>query len=755
MWHEARKQERMIRGMIVDYRRRAERRKDFYEKIKAEPTQFLQLHGRPCKIHLDPAVAAAGEGPAIMMPWQGDTNNMIDRFDVRAHLDFIPEVKFPDIPPDELSPEERQCNYERYRILAQNAFLGISEDKFLQQLAIEEQFGVTIEEKEAQKEKLNEKKGTGVAIGYNYNDPGAQPSSSNGPELKKVEPKESKDSDDDSDLEIIDVDLSIDVNKMEASQAHELNAVGPQFGMAGVDLFSFLTGDADDAEHQKQLLREEKEKAMFSGRKSRRERRAHRLGPQLGMAGVDLFSFLTGDADDAEHQKQLLREEKEKAMFSGRKSRRERRAHRVSPEPENIEFITSFGGEDEAKPSSPPKTSYADKVKQNLKKMELYSEVARKPRATRSSSSDRPPRPVMGPRWQSRSRKSAVPRYYGRRAEDKSSSELSVDSDSSDAPPPPNISGNHKAAVGNKPNSYQNQLRLSGSSSKVTPASTMSMMTTRSMHAEKTMAKLQQRLTEAEQINEKLLVERDEIDLEMKQLKSKNTQLTDSVTTLRTQCAESQLEIDQHIQHIDSLERARFDLINDLHSARDRCKFLNQQLNEANKQLADLHQEKEDIENKFSVSLHHELEVQDISTVRHTILTKGNKIKKYLRLNKFIKKTRHNLKLLRLTVKQQPNRIKRINLLKHTDEYKLLIRKMQEEFHQAEIKIKQMTMQITASESLHTSSELYIDHLQTQLANVETKYAESRLAHEQLSCNFGATTTTATECRVTGPADGR
>lgn len=180
MWHEARKQERMIRGMIVDYRRRAERRKDFYEKIKAEPTQFLQLHGRPCKVHLDPAIAAAGEGPAIMMPWQGDTNNMIDRFDVRAHLDYIPEVKYPDIPPEDLCPEERQCNYERYRILAQNAFLGIGEDKFLQQLAIEEQFGVTIEEKEMQKEKLHEKKGTGAAIGYNYNDPGAQPSSSNG-----------------------------------------------------------------------------------------------------------------------------------------------------------------------------------------------------------------------------------------------------------------------------------------------------------------------------------------------------------------------------------------------------------------------------------------------------------------------------------------------------------------------------------------------------------------------------------------------
>ncbi|TMW48936.1 hypothetical protein DOY81_006001 [Sarcophaga bullata] len=66
MWHEARKQERRIRGLIVDYRRRAERRQDFYEKIATDPTQFIQVHGRRCKIHLDPAVAAAGDGAAIM-----------------------------------------------------------------------------------------------------------------------------------------------------------------------------------------------------------------------------------------------------------------------------------------------------------------------------------------------------------------------------------------------------------------------------------------------------------------------------------------------------------------------------------------------------------------------------------------------------------------------------------------------------------------------------------------------------------------
>ena len=33
MWQEARKQEKFIRGVMVDYKRRAERRKGFYDKI--------------------------------------------------------------------------------------------------------------------------------------------------------------------------------------------------------------------------------------------------------------------------------------------------------------------------------------------------------------------------------------------------------------------------------------------------------------------------------------------------------------------------------------------------------------------------------------------------------------------------------------------------------------------------------------------------------------------------------------------------
>jgi arginine/serine-rich splicing factor 16 len=44
MWHQQRKEEKRIKGLMVDKRRRAERRRDYYEKIKMDPNQFLQGH---------------------------------------------------------------------------------------------------------------------------------------------------------------------------------------------------------------------------------------------------------------------------------------------------------------------------------------------------------------------------------------------------------------------------------------------------------------------------------------------------------------------------------------------------------------------------------------------------------------------------------------------------------------------------------------------------------------------------------------
>lgn len=203
------------------------------------------------------------------MPWQGQQDNLIDRFDVRAHLDFIPAVIKSDTV-EEISQEERQCNYERYRILAQNDFLAITEERYLHQLHLEEQFGINAHQMENEKTK---KKTGGVAIGYVYEENAAPESfasnPTNAPNTAGNESGEESDSD-------IDMDVSIDISKIDTNQAHELNSYGRQYGMTSNDFYSFLTKDADEAESLRMAREEEQEKIMLCGRKSRRERRAQR-----------------------------------------------------------------------------------------------------------------------------------------------------------------------------------------------------------------------------------------------------------------------------------------------------------------------------------------------------------------------------------------------------------------------------------------------------------------------------------------------
>lgn len=60
---------------------------------------------------------------------------------------------------------------------------------------------------------------------------------------------------------------------MDPAQAHEMNKHGRNFGMSSNDFYSFLTNDLEEAESYKLAKEEEQEKALFSGRRSRRERR--------------------------------------------------------------------------------------------------------------------------------------------------------------------------------------------------------------------------------------------------------------------------------------------------------------------------------------------------------------------------------------------------------------------------------------------------------------------------------------------------
>jgi Alternative splicing regulator len=48
----------------------------------------LQIDGRACTIHKDTQEYENAEEMKVLMPWNGDTTCLIDRFDARANLDF-------------------------------------------------------------------------------------------------------------------------------------------------------------------------------------------------------------------------------------------------------------------------------------------------------------------------------------------------------------------------------------------------------------------------------------------------------------------------------------------------------------------------------------------------------------------------------------------------------------------------------------------------------------------------------------------
>ncbi|XP_029536302.1 CLK4-associating serine/arginine rich protein-like isoform X6 [Oncorhynchus nerka] len=331
MWQEARKHERKLRGMMVDYKRRGERRREYYEKIKKDPAQFLQVHGRAYKIHLDSAVALAAESPVNMMPWQGDANNMIDRFDVRAHLDFILTYTPPllNTATPEQESEERKCNYERYRGLVQNDFASISEEQCLYQIQMDELYGGLQRPNEDEKKKLAKEKAT---IGYTYEDSTV---TKPGEEEEKGEEDDSDNSESEEDEGIPDIDVEVDVDELNTEQELDLNKMATPYGMAEGDFVRMLRKDKDELEAIKHAKALEAEKAMYSGRRSRRQRREFREKRLKGRQ-ISPPSYARRDSPTYDPYK---RPQSESSSESRSRSR--------SPGPEKITFITSFGGSDE------------------------------------------------------------------------------------------------------------------------------------------------------------------------------------------------------------------------------------------------------------------------------------------------------------------------------------------------------------------------------------------------------------------------
>ena len=345
------------------------------------------------------------------VPWQGQHDNLIDRFDVRAHLDYIPPVPKGTDADMDMSQEERQCNYERYRILAQNDFLNVSEEKFLHQLYLEEQFGANapLEGQGNQGKKKSQK--SGAAIGYSYDDStenlldtqqpfahlkhtavtgGVSGGGLTGAGASTTSKKTENESESESDSDM-DMDVSIEVSKLDTNQAHELNACGRNYGMLSNDFYSYLTKDADEADALRLAREEEREKILLGGRKSRRERRAQKER-RIARRPFSPPSYAAKEDNQ------------------GKDEETDSRSPSPSDTTEKITYITSFGGEDELQPHSKititlgkgastlgaaclgastsaasGQTSYAQKVKENLEKLKQLNASSKK-RDSRSRS---------------------------------------------------------------------------------------------------------------------------------------------------------------------------------------------------------------------------------------------------------------------------------------------------------------------------------------------------------------------------------
>ncbi|CAF0958562.1 unnamed protein product [Adineta ricciae] len=331
MWQEMRKHEKKLRGMIVDYKKRSERRKEYYERIKRDPAEFLQIWGRPAKIHLDPAVATAAE--STLTPWRDDESTLIDRFDVRSHLDIIDEYSLRTQQGSELlteteQNEERLCNYERYRVLIHNESTSVSEEQCLRDIENDEKFGALRDEHPASREAKKKKSiGKKAEIGFAYDDAPATTSSK-----KSILDDSDNDDDDDDDL---DLDIEIDVAQLTSENKASLNKVATHYGLAFGDFARLLILDREEM----QIIRENKlDREQDVPGKGRRGRRERRLAKERRIKEREFCP-----------PNYLNRETPILPVVQAKSKSRSPSPVDNTPVKEKIEFITAFGEDDASK----------------------------------------------------------------------------------------------------------------------------------------------------------------------------------------------------------------------------------------------------------------------------------------------------------------------------------------------------------------------------------------------------------------------
>ncbi|KAI7886912.1 hypothetical protein K492DRAFT_202857 [Lichtheimia hyalospora FSU 10163] len=138
MWHEARANEKRIKELMVDHKKRAERRRAYYESRLGDPRQLLRVIGSSCKLYPDAEQYYYHENTDNLMPWPVDPDIKIDRFDGRSLLDYIPgPCSNREFTTKQDKDIQDELNFERYHDLVEMERLQVEEKQRLTEVETE------------------------------------------------------------------------------------------------------------------------------------------------------------------------------------------------------------------------------------------------------------------------------------------------------------------------------------------------------------------------------------------------------------------------------------------------------------------------------------------------------------------------------------------------------------------------------------------------------------------------------------------
>ncbi|KAJ3334325.1 hypothetical protein HDU76_000018 [Blyttiomyces sp. JEL0837] len=264
---------------------RIERRKKL-EQSRADATQLLRLTGHSTTLHPDNNAHYFHENEDNLLPWQGDPNIKIDRFDARALLDYLnerdegcevnldPEVSWTveegeekrwerkvEVDDDE---EEQMAQFERYRDLVENERTEKSEEATIEYIDDNWNDLILINTHKA-KRTPEEERPRGAAIRLNYNT--SKPDNSE----KDKDEVDEKDREAERILTLKKNDIMDVVFDFRDDDVDDLNIIGFQYGILGTYTHFKREKRLVDKQMEEAITKKEKEGRGRSG-KSRRER---------------------------------------------------------------------------------------------------------------------------------------------------------------------------------------------------------------------------------------------------------------------------------------------------------------------------------------------------------------------------------------------------------------------------------------------------------------------------------------------------